>query len=218
MIVVTSPDARFNTDSSSLPSRAANLPASERTFSIDPAPGASPAADVVPGVVAVVIHAGLPGGEFAADPARAAQGVLDELCAVLERHFGNRVRIADRSVGAPLIGVVDSNPAARSALAEQPPLRFGRLTIDAARHEVLVDDRPAPLTKSEFDLLLVLARRPGVVHSRREIVVASKGPDYPVDDRSIDVQMFNLRRKLGPVGRRLQTVRSVGYRFVPEGT
>jgi hypothetical protein len=129
--------------------------------------------------------------------------LLDELAGVLELHFGDRVQICE-----PLPPRPDDEPAA---------LRFGRLTLDLARHEVTVDNRLVTLTKSEFDLLVILARRPGVVLSRREIVIASKGPNYPVDDRSIDVQMFNLRRKLGPVGRRLQTVRSVGYRFLSEG-
>ncbi|MCE9606117.1 MAG: winged helix-turn-helix domain-containing protein [Planctomycetia bacterium] len=92
-------------------------------------------------------------------------------------------------------------------------LEFRELSIDPARREVWVEGSLIGLTKSEFDLLYVLAQRPGVVFSRRQIVLAYKGADYPVDDRSIDVQMFNLRRKIRSAGSVLQTIRGVGYRF-----
>lgn len=92
-------------------------------------------------------------------------------------------------------------------------LEFEEISIDPARREVWVEGSLIGLTKSEFDLLYVLAQRPGVVFSRRQIVLAYKGADYPVDDRSIDVQMFNLRRKIRSAGVVLQTIRGVGYRF-----
>jgi hypothetical protein len=170
-----------------------------------------------PSVVAVVINpAAYRASAFAVEPQN-PQAVLQELVAVLERHFGDRVRVADWVVSSTAGASAEADMTPEPAHHE-PPLTYGRLTIDFAQHEVTVDGRQAALTKSEFDLLAILAKRPGVVLSRREIVVASKGPNYPVDDRSIDVQMFNLRRKLGPVGRNLQTIRSVGYRFKPEGT
>ncbi|MBA4019929.1 MAG: hypothetical protein C0483_22410 [Pirellula sp.] len=119
-------------------------------------------------------------------------------------------------------------PAARGAELQDLPryevhahvaerlLRFDELLIDLPRREVRVDGRSIVLTKSEFDLLAVLADQPGIVFTRREIVLAYKGLDYPVDDRSIDVQMVNLRRKLGRAANRLQTIRGVGYRFVAD--
>lgn len=107
--------------------------------------------------------------------------------------------------------VADLKP--HPAVTGDDRLLFPRLSIYRRRREVFIDGVEQPLTKSEFDLLVELASQPGVVFSRRQIVLAYKGPDYPVDDRSIDVQVFNLRRKLGPVGRYLQTVRGVGYRF-----
>jgi two-component system phosphate regulon response regulator PhoB len=62
-------------------------------------------------------------------------------------------------------------------------------------------------------LLLLLARRPGVVFSRDQIVDGVHGTDYAVTDRSVDVLVVSLRRKLGPHERLIETVRGVGYRF-----
>jgi two-component system phosphate regulon response regulator PhoB len=97
--------------------------------------------------------------------------------------------------------------------AEEPVLRLADLVIDPGRHEVLVKGRPVELTHTEFRLLYVLAQRPGRVFSREQIVDAVKGPDYPVTDRAVDVQVVGLRRKLGPRAACIDTVRGVGYRF-----
>jgi two-component system phosphate regulon response regulator PhoB len=58
-----------------------------------------------------------------------------------------------------------------------------------------------------------LARRPGWVFTRDQIIAAVKGDDYPVTERSVDVQVAGLRKKLGKSGDVVQTVRGVGYRF-----
>jgi two-component system phosphate regulon response regulator PhoB len=58
-----------------------------------------------------------------------------------------------------------------------------------------------------------LAERPGWVFSRYQIVDALRGEDYPVTERSVDVQVVGLRKKLGSAGKYIQTVRGVGYRF-----
>jgi len=87
------------------------------------------------------------------------------------------------------------------------------LTIDPSRHEVRVGDRTVDLTRTEFDILRTLAGRPGFVLSRYQIVDAVHGDDYPVTDRAVDVQIVSLRKKLGPCGRYVETVRGVGYRF-----
>ncbi|MBN1510577.1 MAG: response regulator transcription factor [Phycisphaerae bacterium] len=92
-------------------------------------------------------------------------------------------------------------------------LRRGDLMINVGRHEVRVQGRPVSLTYTEFRVLHVLAQRPGVVFSRYQIVDAVRGEDYPVTDRSVDVQIVGLRRKLGSCGRYIETVRGVGYRF-----
>ena len=58
-----------------------------------------------------------------------------------------------------------------------------------------------------------LAGRPGWVFTRDQIVKRVHGDDYPASDRSVDVQVVNLRKKLGPCGKYLETVRGIGYRF-----
>lgn len=87
------------------------------------------------------------------------------------------------------------------------------LVIHPGRHEVLVKGKPLTLTFTEFKLLHLLARRPGWVFTRYQIVNAVKGDDYAVTDRAVDVQIVGLRRKLGPAGKYIETVRGVGYRF-----
>lgn len=87
------------------------------------------------------------------------------------------------------------------------------LSIDPARHEVILDRKPITLTATEFRLLHFLARRPGWVFTRDQIIGSVKGQDYPVTDRSVDVQIVGLRKKLGEAGRLIETVRGVGYRF-----
>jgi len=96
---------------------------------------------------------------------------------------------------------------------ETARLVFDDLVIDPVRHEVLVEERPIKLTATEFRILKFLARRPGWVFTRYQIVDGAHGPDYPVTDRSIDFQMVGLRRKLGSCARYIETVRGVGYRF-----
>jgi len=93
-------------------------------------------------------------------------------------------------------------------------VRIHELTIDPARHEVLVGDRSVTLTLTEFNILHTLARRPGRVFTRYQIVDAIHGSDYLVTDRAVDVQIVALRKKLGPCAKYIGTVRGVGYRFL----
>ena len=92
-------------------------------------------------------------------------------------------------------------------------VRIHDIQIDPGRHKVLVKDNAVELTSSEFGLLHFLAARPGWVFTRYQIVDAIHGTDYPVTDRSIDVQVVGLRKKLGPAGKYIETVRGIGYRF-----
>jgi two-component system phosphate regulon response regulator PhoB len=87
------------------------------------------------------------------------------------------------------------------------------LSIHPGRHEATLAGRPLELTYTEFALLTFLAKRPGWAFSRAQIVDAVKGADYPVTERSVDVQVAGLRRKLGDHGHYVETVRGVGYRF-----
>lgn len=92
-------------------------------------------------------------------------------------------------------------------------LTFPELSINPGRHEVIVDGREVKLTNTEFRLLHTLATRPGWVFTRYQIVNAVRGQDIVVTDRSVDVQIVGLRKKLGHAGERIETVRGVGYRF-----
>ncbi len=92
-------------------------------------------------------------------------------------------------------------------------IRIHELQINPGRHQVLVEGERVDLTFTEFSILHFLARRPGWVFTRYQIVDAVRGDDYPVTERSVDVQIVGLRRKLGPCGNYIETVRGVGYRF-----
>ena len=92
------------------------------------------------------------------------------------------------------------------------------LAIHPGRHQVTVKDQPVDLTASEFRIMLFLAKRPGWVFTRQQIVDAAQGDDVFVNerfvtDRSVDVHMVSLRRKLGEAGSYIETVRGVGYRL-----
>jgi DNA-binding response OmpR family regulator len=92
----------------------------------------------------------------------------------------------------------------------------GRLQIDTVRHEVRVDGEPCDMTRSEFDLLVVLAQYPGRAYSRGEIAYRLRGHDFDGDERVVDVHVRNLRRKVevDPARPRcVETVRGVGYRL-----
>jgi len=97
--------------------------------------------------------------------------------------------------------------------ADNQILRIHDIEIDAGRHRVAVKGKDVPMTSTEFSLLRFLAARPGWVFTRYQIVDAIHGSDYPVTDRSIDVQIVGLRKKLGPAGKYIETVRGVGYRM-----
>jgi two-component system alkaline phosphatase synthesis response regulator PhoP len=96
---------------------------------------------------------------------------------------------------------------------EKSVLKAHDIVIHPGRREVLVKGKPVELTFSEFGILHFLARRPGWVFTRSQIVDAVKGDDYFVTDRAVDVQIVGLRRKLGSAAKCIETVRGVGYRF-----
>lgn len=87
------------------------------------------------------------------------------------------------------------------------------ITIHLGRHEVKVGENTVDLTYTEFSLLQFLSNKPGWVFTRYQIVDALRGEDYPVTERSVDVQIVGLRKKLGQAGKYIETVRGVGYRF-----
>jgi DNA-binding response OmpR family regulator len=95
-------------------------------------------------------------------------------------------------------------------------IRSGDLVIDLNGHEVTYRGQRIGLTATEFRILEFLAGRPGRVFSRDEIIDAALGNDAAVFDRTIDVHMTAIRRKLGPGGDRIETVRGFGYKFRTE--
>lgn len=97
--------------------------------------------------------------------------------------------------------------------AESAVLEVEKLRIDYRRRKVAVDKQPVELSYTEFQILYFLSRRPGWVFTRSQIVDAVRGDNYPVTDRSVDVQIVGLRKKLGDCGGYIETVRGVGYRF-----
>jgi two-component system phosphate regulon response regulator PhoB len=100
---------------------------------------------------------------------------------------------------------------------EEGILRRGDIELNEPRHLVAVKGKAVKLSNTEFKLLHFLAKRPGVVFSRYQIVDAVHGTDYPVTDRSVDVQIVSLRKKLGPCGDCIETIRGVGYKFKDDG-
>lgn len=95
-------------------------------------------------------------------------------------------------------------------------LQFGDLDISLARHEVKVREKLIPLTPREFKLLVLMAREPGRVFSRQQLLEGAFGPDTESLERTVDYHIMNLRRKLeydAKVAEYIQTVFGVGYRF-----
>jgi two-component system, OmpR family, alkaline phosphatase synthesis response regulator PhoP len=92
-------------------------------------------------------------------------------------------------------------------------ITIGELVLHPGRHEVQCHGNQIELTLTEFRILHLFMQKPGWVFTRYQIVEAARGENYFVTDRSVDVQIVGLRRKLGECGDRIETVRGVGYRF-----
>ena len=92
-------------------------------------------------------------------------------------------------------------------------LRFNSLTIDIQGREVSIDGELVDLTRTEFDLLLLLARNPNIVFSRAKVLDHIRQNDYELTERVVDYQVSGLRKKLTPAGQFIETVRGIGYKF-----
>ena len=104
-----------------------------------------------------------------------------------------------------------SDPAIRGAR----PMDVGDLRVDPRRREAYVGERRLELRPREFDLLAALARDPGVVWSRDDLLSLVWDTDIPGETRTVDVHISELRRKLTDDGPPIETVKGVGYRLVP---
>ena len=92
-------------------------------------------------------------------------------------------------------------------------IEHGFIRIDPERHGCTVDEVSVNLTATEFKLLSYLAKHPGRVYTRNQIVDAVRGEDYAVTERAVDVQVAGLRKKLNHCADYVETVRGVGYRM-----
>ena len=101
----------------------------------------------------------------------------------------------------------------RSQGKQHTMLRIGSITVDDARHIVLVDGKSVTLTHKEYELLLFLAQNGGFAFSREQLLSRIWGYDYGGGTRTVDVHIQTLRQKLGAAGGQIETVRGVGYRM-----
>jgi len=92
-------------------------------------------------------------------------------------------------------------------------LQQGNLVLDIERHTVFLGEAPIDLSATEFAILAEFMANADIVFPRQKLITAIRGSDYPVTDRSIDVQIMGLRRKLGEAGNLIETIRGIGYRF-----
>lgn len=95
----------------------------------------------------------------------------------------------------------------------QSPIQVHDLTIHPGFRQAYIAGEPLDLSFTEFEILHVLASKPGWVFTRSQIIDAVRGDGYSVSDRSVDAQIFALRKKLRSYREYIETVRSVGYRF-----
>jgi two-component system, OmpR family, phosphate regulon response regulator PhoB len=104
---------------------------------------------------------------------------------------------------------------AESAEADPQVLTSGPVRLDIGRHEVFVDEQSVTLTATEFRLLRALMAAGGRVLSRSRLIDSVLGTGVAVTDRTVDVHITGLRKKLGEAARWVQTIRGVGYTFRP---
>lgn len=93
---------------------------------------------------------------------------------------------------------------------------FGPFRLIPERHAAWADERRLDLSATEYALLELFVRNPGIVFSRTRLITAVRGQDHAVTDRAVDVQILGLRKKLGPADDWIETVRGVGYRLKDE--
>ena len=100
--------------------------------------------------------------------------------------------------------------------SSQGTLTIHNIILHPGKREVTIAGLLSELTYTEFEILNLLARHPGWVYTRNQIVEAVRGDNYPVTDRAVDFQIVGLRKKLGEAGKFIETVRGVGYRMKEE--
>jgi two-component system alkaline phosphatase synthesis response regulator PhoP len=96
---------------------------------------------------------------------------------------------------------------------EQSLLKFKDLTVDLKGYVVRAEGKKVEVTKTEFDIIALLAQRPNQVFTRARILEHIRDDSYPITERVVDYQVTGIRKKLGRVGDHIKTVRGVGYKF-----
>jgi len=129
------------------------------------------------------------------------------------RVLAARIRVALRRKEAALSP--GANGAENTGCLEQ-----GRIRVDVEKHKVFLEESSEEssidLSATEFTILVQFMKYPDVVFTRQKLIAAVHGDDYPVTDRSVDVQIMGLRKKLKEAGEMIETIRGVGYRFTTE--
>jgi two-component system, OmpR family, alkaline phosphatase synthesis response regulator PhoP len=102
-----------------------------------------------------------------------------------------------------------------SEFRRQPAIiKHGLLSVDPTSHKVSCGEKTINLTATEYRLLQFLASHPGFVYSRNALIDGALGKDVTVLERTIDVHVMSLRRKLGTCGKKIETIRGFGYKFI----
>lgn len=100
-----------------------------------------------------------------------------------------------------------------SPIEKNSVIKIQDIEINPDYHEVTVNNTPIDLTHMEFKILHLLASHPGRVFTRNQIIEEIRGDDHIIIDRTIDVMMVSIRKKLGNYDHNIETVWGVGYRF-----
>lgn len=95
--------------------------------------------------------------------------------------------------------------------SDRKHILIGGIDLDEARHSVAVDQNPVRLTFKEYELLRLLMNHPGIVQSRKTILETIWGIEFSEESRTVDMHVKTLRKKLGPGGKHIRTIRNVGY-------
>jgi len=101
-----------------------------------------------------------------------------------------------------------------SEVISKKQIQFGDILIDPRRREVRISGQPIEIRTQEFDLLYTLARQPGIVLSRDQLLDQAWGYDYYGNTRTVDVHISHLRKKLSGSNVKIETVTKVGYKLV----
>ncbi|MEM9832715.1 MAG: response regulator transcription factor [Bacteroidota bacterium] len=160
--------------------------------------------DEIDAVIALEVGA----DDYIAKPVR-----IKELISRIKRSLKQRQSIPESKVSSSSAPLQPTPSTEEEGEPSPPKLCFKKLTVDVEKYKAHLDDIELNLTYTEFKLLQLFVAKPGRVYSRHQIIEKLNGLDYIVTERSIDVQIVGLRKKLGKYKDYLETVRGVGYRL-----